>query len=142
MRKNSNRKPRVSGKTNRDHEKKVSESKTLPSVATLQEVKKASLDKFGSSKNTKKAYKGHLSRGTKFLEEIVAERRASGVDEIDENGVRIDINRLAKAFDNPPNEYSAMALELFLVQKCFTEDLSASTGQGIHGAFAKYWDEM
>jgi hypothetical protein len=35
-----------------------------------------------------------------------------------------------------------MALELFLVQKCFTENLGKSTGDGIYGAFADYWDNM
>ena len=31
---------------------------------------------------------------------------------------------LAKAFDNPPNKYSVMVLELYLVQKCLTENIS------------------
>jgi hypothetical protein len=110
---------------------------TLPTLPSLKEMQDACLVEYGTSKNTKKAYKGHLSRGKKFLEEMVGQKKASR-----EDGNLINADQLAKAFDNPPNEYSAMALELFLTHKCFNEGLSVSTGQGIHGAFAKYWDEM
>ena len=33
----------------------------------------------------------------------------------------IPTDELEKAFEKPPNRYSAMALEMFLVQKCFTD---------------------
>lgn len=107
------------------------------SLPNLKVVQDACLEEFGRSKNTKKAYKGHLARGKAFLKDLVDQKRASGTD-----GDCVNADKLAKAFDNPPNEYSAMALELFLTQKCFSEALGLSTGQGIHGAFANYWDEM
>ncbi|KAJ7508230.1 hypothetical protein B0H11DRAFT_2169261 [Mycena galericulata] len=47
---------------------------------------------------------------------------------------------LEKAFDKPHNKYSAIALELFITQKCIVENLGHSTGENIHAAFAKYWD--
>ena len=77
----------------------------LPTLPNLKEIQNPCLNKYGTSKNTKKAYKGHLSWGNKFLEKMVAQRRVSG-----EDGNQIDVDKLVKAFGNPPNEYSAMAL--------------------------------
>jgi hypothetical protein len=77
------------------------------------------------------------------LELCVAQRRK---DEARESWVRpqdhIDTDLLAKAFSKPPNKYSATALEMFITQKCLVEKLKKSTAEGIHGAFAKYWDTM
>jgi len=90
-------------------------------------------------KNTDGAYKGYVARGIKFLEDLVVQRRENGEDVCAE-GISTDM--LEKAFDKPPNHYSALAVELFLVQKCFTENCGVSTAEGIHGAFASYWDTM
>ena len=50
---------------------------------------------------------------------------------------------LEKAFnDGVPNKYSALALEMFLVQKCFNEGCGKDTADSIHGAFAALWDNM
>ena len=49
----------------------------LPTLPSLKEMQDACLNEYGTSKNTKKAYKGHLSRGKKFLEEMVAQKRVS-----------------------------------------------------------------
>lgn len=106
---------------------------------TLQAVRDASLLEFGKSKNTNKAYAGHIARGKKFLANVVAERKAKGIEVCDKG---IPTTELAKAFDKPPNRYSAVALEFFLVQKVFTEELSRSYAEGIQGAFADYWDKM
>lgn len=55
----------------------------------------------------------------------------------------IETNELAKALnDNKPNKYSAVALELFLTQKCLTENNRISTAEGIQGAFVDYWENM
>lgn len=102
---------------------------------TLQAVRDASLLEFGKSKNTNKAYAGHIARGKKFLANVVAERKAKGIEVCDKG---IPTTELAKAFDKPPNRYSAVALEFFLVQKVFTEELSRSYAEGIQGAFADY----
>jgi len=110
------------------------------SLQTLQKTRVACRNEFGRSKNTKSNYAGYIKRGKSFLADIVAERRANGEGVICKEGITTDV--LEKAFENPPNKYSAMALELFLVQKCFTENLGKSTGDGIHGAFADYWDNM
>jgi hypothetical protein len=120
----------------RRSQKKATLKKAV-SLPNLKVVQDACLEEFGKSKNTKKAYKGHFARGKAFLKELVDQKRASGTD-----GDCVNADELAKAFDSPPNEYSAMALELYLTQKCFSETCGLSTAQGIHGAFANYWDEM
>lgn len=73
----------------------------------------------------------------KFLDEIVVQRKQSDTDN---DG--IDTELLTKAFHNPPNQYSAMVLKLFITQKCFNEGLGLGTYDGIHAVFAKFWDEM
>ena len=98
---------------------------------------------YGHPKATQENYSGYIQRGKKFLSELVAERRANGEDgdtQLEEDDIDIDI--LEKAFDNPPNKCSVMALKLFLVQKCLTENRGSSTAAGIQGGFADYWDNM
>jgi len=113
---------------------------TTSSLQTLQKTRTTCRNKFGWSKSTKSNYAGYIKQGKKFLADIIAERRANGEGAVCKEGINTDL--LEKAFENPPNKYSAMALELFLVQKCFTENWGKSTGDGIHGAFADYWDHM
>ena len=74
------------------------------------------------------------------MKEVVKDRQENGEGIMCSLGIPTD--ELEKAFDRPPNRYSAMALEMFLVQKCFTDGLGPSTADGIHGAFAAYWDTM
>jgi hypothetical protein len=129
------KKPKVSGK-------KKARNVTL-SLETLQKVKKSSRTQHGRPKRTRDNYAGYVQSGKTFLEDLVAERWAnvdSGHSTSDDDNVDVDL--LEKAFDNPPNKYSVMALKLFLVQKCLTEDWGSSTAAGIQGGFADYWDNM
>ena len=117
--------------------------KTKPATAnleTLKKTKESGLTEFGHAKRTTSAYTRYIDRGKEFLAEIVAQRRESGEGGICKQGIDTDV--LARAFETPPNKHSAAALELFLVQKCFTENLGKSTAQGIHAAFTDYWDNM
>jgi hypothetical protein len=117
------------------------------SLETLQKIKKSSRAEHGRPKRTRDNYTGYVERGKAFLKDLVAERREN-VDHIDnkldslDDDIDIDIDMMEKAFDNPPNKYSVMMLELYLVQKCLTEKKGKSTADGIHGAFADYWDNM
>ena len=86
-----------------------------------------------------KAYAGHIFQGRKILGDIIAERELKGIDICDKG---IPTNELAKAFNKPPNRYSAVALEFFLIQKVYMEELLKSYVEGIQGAFADYWDKM
>ena len=82
-------------------------------------------------KRTWDSYTGYLQQGRTFLKDLVAERQAN-IDSSDSTlDDDVDINLLEKVFDNPPNKYSVMALELSLVQKCLTEDRGLSTAAGI-----------
>ncbi|KAJ7620669.1 hypothetical protein B0H17DRAFT_1164583 [Mycena rosella] len=90
-----------------------------------------------------RAYKGYIDRGRAIIADIVKERR------LKEKTVPgwtcpegIDTDVLETAFVGSPNKHSALALELYLTQKCIVEGLGKSTGEGIHGAWAKYWDEL
>lgn len=109
------------------------------SFEALQKIKAAGLTEFGQAKRTRSAYAGYVERGRKFLADIVRDRRKNGDGGIGKDG--IDTNELDKAFGTP-NKYSVMALELYLVQKCFTDGHGKSTSDGIHGAFSNLWDHM
>ena len=89
--------------------------------------------------NTKNGYRRCIRRGKAFLAAQIEERKLHS-KEICSQGVLT--SELAKAFDNPPNQYSTKALELFIVQKCFADGLNKSTTEGIHGVFEKYQDAM
>ncbi|KDR74440.1 hypothetical protein GALMADRAFT_269329 [Galerina marginata CBS 339.88] len=114
------------------------ESDNLHSLRTIRE---AEVSKYNSVKNTTNAYNGHRSRGKGFLKNLVAKRKADG-DRLNDDG--ICTTTLEKAFDDDggPNRYSALALEMFLVQKCFNEGCGKDTADGIHGAFAALWDNI
>ncbi|KAF8955908.1 hypothetical protein BDZ97DRAFT_1907423 [Flammula alnicola] len=111
-------------------------------VTALQEVQQSEVKRYTTVKNTEKAYNGHLTRARKFLENLVAKRRANGEGKICAAGIQTD--ELAKALDGdkPPNRYSALAVELFLTQRCLVEGLGVSTAEGIHGALCTLWDKM
>ncbi|EDR06825.1 uncharacterized protein LACBIDRAFT_299726 [Laccaria bicolor S238N-H82] len=109
------------------------------SLATLQKTRNVQVKEVTSVKNTSNAYDGHFDRGIRFLATLIEERRNNSEDICSEG---IPTDELEKAFTNPPNRYSAMAVEMFLVQKCFVQGLRKDTAYGIQGAFAKYWDTM
>jgi hypothetical protein len=112
------------------------------SLETLQKLKESSRAEHSRPKRTRDNYAGYVGRGKLFLEGLVAERQAN-INRVDDNlDNDIDIDMLEKAFDNPPNKYSVMVLELYLVQKCLTENKGNSTAAGIQGAFTDYWDNM
>jgi hypothetical protein len=111
------------------------------SLDALQSKKAAVRDQFSNAGKTKTAYKGYVDRGRAILADLVRERRLK-----EKTGWKcpegIDTNLLATAFEGSPDKHSALALELYLTQKCIAEGLGKSTGEGIHGAWAKYWDEL
>ena len=107
----------------------------------LQAIREAEVSRYNSVKNTDSAYNGHRSRGRGFLKNLVAKRGKDEADGLIDNGICTAV--LAKAFDNgPPNRYSALALEMFIVQKCFNEGCGKDTAEGIFSSFAALWDNM
>lgn len=115
----------------------VSPSKT---VKALKSVRKAEVGRFTTVKNTDSSYQGHVSCGKAFLHDLIMRHCENSKGEVCSEGIWTD--ELERAFENPPNRHSALALELFLVQKCFTEGHTVSTADGIYGGFAALWDKM
>ena len=126
----------------------------MASLKTLKKVWKKTHIEYSHAKKTCRNYNGHFCHGQKYLAELVSDIHANGgstkLDLPDLAGIDgdgndlddVDVDLLEKAFDKPPNKYLVSAMELFLVQKCCTEELSLSTAAGIHGAFCGYWDNM
>jgi hypothetical protein len=113
------------------------------SADTLKKKKAEVHSEYSSSGKTKTAYKGYLDRGHAVLADVVADRREKEKNDPSSpelEGIETDL--LAKAFTGPPNKHSVYALELYLTQKCVIEGHGKSTAEGIHGAYAKFWDEL
>ena len=108
----------------------------------LQGIRESEVSKYNKVKNTDSAYSGQRSRGRGFLKNLIEKRRQDEINNGPNNdGICTAI--LEKAFDDgAPNKYSALALEMFLVQKCFNEGCGKDTADSIHGAFAALWDNM
>ncbi|KAK7050285.1 hypothetical protein R3P38DRAFT_3606265, partial [Favolaschia claudopus] len=130
------------GKKPGGRKKKTAEKQSV-TAATLAQNTRDARAKYTNAENTTNAYKGYLARGEDFLASVVAERRKRKTEDpnwVCEQNINTDL--LAQAFSKPPNQYSAVALEMFITQKCLVEGLGKSTADGIHGAYAKYWDTM
>ena len=128
---------------NRRSHKFVARGKGIESndLQGLQAIRKAEVSRYNTVKNTDSAYNGHRSRGRGFLKNLVAKREKDEADGPIDDGICTAV--LAKAFDNGrPNKYSALALEMFIVQKCFNEGCGKDTADGIFSAFAALWDDM
>ena len=107
----------------------------------LQAICEAEVSNYNSVKNTDSAYNGHRSLGRGFLKNLVARREKDEVDGLIDDVICTAV--LAKAFDNGPlNKYSALALEMFIVQKCFNEGCGKDTAEGISSSFTALWDNM
>lgn len=108
------------------------------SLSALKDISAANRTQYGKAQRTQKAYTYQVEKGRAFLAESTKQCQ-EGLVEADDG---IDTDLWEKAFDNPPNRYSAQALELFLGKRCFEEGCGQSTGEAIHAAFAHYWDNM
>jgi adenosylmethionine-8-amino-7-oxononanoate aminotransferase len=119
--------------------------KKTPTVTaeTLKKKKDAIQDEFSKATNTKTAYKGYRDRGIAIIADVVATRKQKEKEDPSwkcPDGIDTDL--LEKALKGPPNKHSVYVLGLYLTQKCAVEDLGKSTAEGIHGAFANYWDNL
>ncbi|KAF8054917.1 hypothetical protein FPV67DRAFT_1437662, partial [Lyophyllum atratum] len=110
-----------------------------PTIRSLEEANASARAEFSRPKATADAYDGHVSRGVRFLKNLMD---MSDIPTIDKSDPTIDLDVLEKAFDDPPNKYSVKALQWFLVEKCCRQGLSESTGDGIQAAFVKLWTDM
>ncbi|KAG6908157.1 hypothetical protein DXG01_005918 [Tephrocybe rancida] len=90
----------------------------------------------GPSQRMQPVYDAHIMQAKEFLDSLVLQRRQDNV----EDGVDTDL--LAASFDEPPNKYSAMSLEYFLIHRYHRDGMSTSTALGIQQAFCHYWGSM
>jgi hypothetical protein len=116
--------------------------KSPSTAAALKQASVQNRQDYCKSNHTREAYKGYVARGKAFLAQLVTECQRFGESDASVAPDGIDTRLLAKAFDNPPNEHSVDALEMFLSQKCFKEDCGHSTAEVIQAAFADHWDNM
>lgn len=115
--------------------------KVVAAFDALQSQKAALHGEYSKSKKTKSTYSGYLDRARDIIADVVEKRRAEAKTA---QGLSdgIDTDLLAVALNGKPNKLSATALELCITQKCVVEGLSKSTAEGLHGAWANYWDGL
>ncbi|KAF5367338.1 hypothetical protein D9615_010283 [Tricholomella constricta] len=106
---------------------------------TLAKMTRVNVEKYNNVVNTLKAYIGNIQRGKAFLAGEIVERKNRGVIVCE---LGIPTEELAKALDKPPNQYSAMVVEMFISQKCLIDGCKQQVAEGIHAAFCRYWDNM
>lgn len=109
----------------------------------LHQAKAASKAEFSRAAHSRNEYERYLLRGKEFLAELVAEWRKVEAEKGEHLDDGINTDELEWAFnEKQPNKCSPVALEYFITQKCFTEDLGKPTVEGIYSAFCDYWDNM
>ena len=99
-------------------------------LETLQHLSASTHKEFGKALATQTAYARYLEQGREFLAALVAECRQKKEVVDDDEPINVDV--LQKAFDKPLNHLLNKALEFFLVHRCFNENCSKSTADGIH----------
>jgi hypothetical protein len=102
-------------------------------LSQLNDICKENVAKYESTDNTRKAYEGSINRGRDFIKALVARRKKVKVKD------GIPNKQLGAAFNDIPNQYSAYALQIFIAQKCFTEECSKSTADIIYSAWVRLW---
>ncbi|RDB24502.1 hypothetical protein Hypma_008295 [Hypsizygus marmoreus] len=93
-----------------------------------------------SSRNVQVAFQRHFNDAGSYLAALVDRRRDNGDGGVGADGVDTDL--LEKAFDFPPNKYSALALESYLIHMCFEKNRGISTAEAIVSTFTHYWFHM
>lgn len=119
------------------------------SITELDRIKQESKKQHGSSAKTVVNYHGYIARGKQWLEEVLKGSQNQNVFDCPrgtpESGVngkwKWTTDDLVHAFDSKPTRASPWALAGFLTFKCFQENRGASTADGVHAAFKKYWDD-
>ncbi|KAF5382515.1 hypothetical protein D9615_003084 [Tricholomella constricta] len=108
-------------------------------LKTLADIAHENVAKYNKVIHTNAAYNGSIRRGKEFLAKLIAQRKEDRII-VCEQGIPTD--ELEKALDNPPNQYSAMVVEMFIAQKCVVEGCQQQVAESIHAAFCRYWDAM
>ncbi|KAF9223261.1 hypothetical protein BS17DRAFT_706356 [Gyrodon lividus] len=97
--------------------------------------------------DTIKKYRENIRWGHEFLALVAASKQSAAQDGVSVslnaagNQDIINIDEFSHALNDIPNQYSAMAVELFLVEKCMNQGRSKSVN-GITSAFCYLWDSF
>ncbi|KAF8834706.1 hypothetical protein BDN67DRAFT_1016236 [Paxillus ammoniavirescens] len=91
-------------------------------------------------------YRDNIRRGQEFLAQVISAKhlgaQEGGADVSSSLGSSdINIDEFSHALDDTPNQYSAMALELFLVEKCLNQG-RAKSANAISASFCYLWDSQ
>ncbi|KAF5387172.1 hypothetical protein D9615_002091 [Tricholomella constricta] len=108
-------------------------------LETLAKIAHENVTKYNKVIHTNAAYEGNIRRGKEFLAMLIAQRKEDKIV-VCEQGIPTE--ELEKALDDPPNQHSAMVIEMFIAQKCMVEGYQHQVAEGIHAAFCWYWDTM
>ncbi|KAF8067580.1 hypothetical protein FPV67DRAFT_1561929 [Lyophyllum atratum] len=128
--------PNMPTKPTKKCSKKVAQAAPMATLATAAEE---NVEKFNKVVNTNKSYAVYTRGLHRFLDTQIADREARNISICEEG---IPTEELAKALDNPPNQYSAILLERYITQKCFIEKCKKGVAELAHGAACRYWDTM
>lgn len=136
-------KPKIGRKT------KNSLPANSPSLVALEKLQDSGKQANLNSGQTRRKYEGYVRRGREWLAGHFSQDKNSaapkGLDTDKLPSAADDIYGdpdFEKAFNERPNKCSHQALALFISYKCFHQNLKKGTGQGIHAAFKKYWDQL
>ena len=113
-------------------------------VNTLEATRDQAKEDHRLAKQTTKNYNRYVARGKDFVKELVKamEGRLKATLSKEEHASQSsEIEEMAKAFDETPNNQSVRALELYITQKCFTEGCGGNTASGIHAGFKNFWNK-
>ena len=141
---------------------KPAASKTI-SLSAVKEIQDSGKKAHLRAATTRKNYSAHIKRGQEWIRSHCTTAEPMGVIGMDaeasfgmphpeglssgenvrvDNDLFYDTPEFKKALDGAPNEYSSKALALYISYKCFYQNLTQSTADGIYSAFKRYWEEM
>lgn len=103
-------------------------------LSSLAQAEKQAVQTFKHSKNTRTSYQSAIKCARVWLQHVC---QASPEEEIIQKNPDF-----VAAFEGSPKACSGKALAMYITFKCFHQRLSKSTGEMIHAALKKYWDEL
>lgn len=114
----------------------------LEDVEALQQSCDQKVEKLLERKNTSSAYNRYLDQGREYIKNIVAGERARMAGDgtilprglpkhMDQLKTEADFAELENSLDGSPNKFSALAIEMFMTQKCLVKGCGKSTAKGL-----------
>ncbi|EPQ55680.1 hypothetical protein GLOTRDRAFT_128893 [Gloeophyllum trabeum ATCC 11539] len=133
---------------------------TPATLAKLQVLGKEKTDEYLHARNTTIKYQQQANNAQKWLASFFAEEKAAereglvaglvqpgkgeslaGLEKTESASLFRD-PEFQRALDGPPGQYTPTAISMYLVYKCFEQDLKNSTAVQIHAALIREYDQM